>query len=382
MNILYATDFHNRANSGITFAVNELAGQAQVGLAPGGSVNLLSIGETDISIPPGVRHLTAPPSTGPMRLWRFASSYGPMCEAAIRREDVSIVHIHGLWMYPSFAAARAAQRQAIPTVLTNHGAIQWALRQPGSLGAAKKRLYMTLMKDRLLRKITVQHAITQLDRDALFSVFPHGRIEVVPNFVDVRKVDKDLGSAEMPNSDPYVLFFGRLHPTKGVDVLIEAFDRAAIPRGWRLVIAGPAVDRSYSDRLRRLIAASPRADRIELRGPVWEAPEKYRLMRDAWVTVVPSHTEAISLVNLESSACRTPTITTRATGLTDWMEGGGVLTEPAVGPLAAALSASSCWSTSERMQRGLLSRQLIERRYSAGVVIPRWMDLYRSLHRS
>jgi len=136
MNILYATDFHNRANTGIAFVVNELAEQTLAGLSPSGSVNLLSIGETDIAVRPGVRHQRIEPSTGPGRIWRFASSYGPTCENTIKREKISIVHIHGIWMYPQFAAARAAQRLAVPTVLTNHGHVEWALRQPGVLQAA------------------------------------------------------------------------------------------------------------------------------------------------------------------------------------------------------------------------------------------------------
>jgi glycosyltransferase involved in cell wall biosynthesis len=113
---------------------------------------------------------------------------------------------------------------------------------------------------------------------------------------------------------------------------------------------------------------------------VWDPAAKYRLMRDAWVTIVPSHTEVVSLVNLEASACFTPTITTTATGLTDWTEGGGLLVEPDLGPVTQALSEAARWSDQERQQRGLASRRLVEQRYSATAVMPRWMDLYRSLH--
>jgi glycosyltransferase involved in cell wall biosynthesis len=285
-------------------------------------------------------------------------------------------------MYPQLAAASAAQRLAIPTVLTHHGHVQWALRQPDMLGATKKRLYMALVKDRLFRRITVQHAITEQERDILYSFFHYSRIEVVPNFVDVDNVDRALVSVAPRDSEPYVLYIGRLHPTKGIDVLIEAFGRALIPPDWRLLIVGPAVDSTYADRLRRSIAASPRRSRIELRGPVWDASEKYQLMRDAWVTVVPSpwHTEVITLVNLEASACATPTITTKVTGLKDWREGGGLLIDSGPNALTAALSEVAHWSDQERQQRGVASRRLIERRYSAEAVMPRWLELYRSLH--
>jgi glycosyltransferase involved in cell wall biosynthesis len=181
------------------------------------------------------------------------------------------------------------------------------------------------------------------------------------------------------DSGPYVLFIGRLHPTKGLDMLIEAFGRAKLPGSWRLLIVGPPVDQRYAAQLRQAIAVNPRAGRIELMEPVWDTAAKYALMRNARVTVVPSHSEVISLVNLESSACSTPTITTRETGISDWMEGGGLLVEAAVQPITAALSASACWSDEERIQRGAASRRLIEERYSAAANMPRWMELYRSL---
>ena len=380
MNILYATDFHNRANSGIAFAANELAGQIREKVPQQrGSVSLLSVGDTDISVPEGVQHLKTAPANGPARIWRYAPDYRAVCERIIREESVSVVHIHGIWMYPQLAAARAAQRAGIPTVLTNHGGIQWALKQPFGLGAAKKRLYVTIMRDSLLRRITVQHAITPLERDALFSVFPHPRIEVVPNFVDVTRFDRIQPEATPERGDRYVLYLGRLHPTKGVDTLIEAFSRAAIPGDWRLLIVGPEVDPSFGVKIRSLIAASPRRDRIALTGPVWDTALKYRLLRRAWIAAVPSLTEAISLVNLEASACYTPTITTTATGLTDWTEGGGLLIETGPGPLASTLSEVGQWSDEERKQRGLASRRLVEKRYSAEVVVPRWLEIYRSL---
>src|SRR5262245_25294697 len=136
MNILYATDFHNRANSGITFAINELAGQTMAGLAPAGSVHLLSIGASDVPVRPGVHHQSAEVSRGLARIWRFAPTYRAICERTIKQDSISVVHIHGIWMYPALAAANAAQRLTVPTVLTHHGHVQWALRQPDRFGAA------------------------------------------------------------------------------------------------------------------------------------------------------------------------------------------------------------------------------------------------------
>src|SRR5687768_16264470 len=98
INVLHATDFHNRTNSGIAFAVNELAIQSARQLSPQGSVSILRIGGTDIALHQGVRHVAANPSRGPLRVWRYAPAYGRMCQHAIKSDNVSVVHIHGVWM--------------------------------------------------------------------------------------------------------------------------------------------------------------------------------------------------------------------------------------------------------------------------------------------
>ena len=378
INILHATDRHTRANTGIAFAVNEIIAQTSTKQAEC-AISLLSVGDTDIGLPSGARHFCSKPSLRASGPWRYAPGYARLCKQIVDEQKIDVVHIHGVWPHAVFAAQRAASRMGIPTVLTNHGQFTpWALRQPNMLGALRKRLYLALMTDRLFQRVSVLHAITRLDREALHGLFSRSRIEVIPNSIDLAKLD---GSAigTSPNSAPYALFVGRLHPVKGLDLLIEAFGRAALPPDYRLIIVGPEEVPDYAIFLRKLIAASSRANRIELRGSIWDAADKYALMRNAWVTVVPSHTEVMSLVNLESSGCRTPTITTRATGLFDWEDGGGVLVEPTVSSIEKALSASACWSDAERYQRGQASRQLVEQRYSTTATAPRWMELYRSL---
>ena len=379
MNILHATDVHTQVNTGITFAINELVSRTLPHLSNGGSVTLLSAGQPDVQVNPAAHHITVDMAKGPARVWRYAPGYAATCDDLIRGRGIDVVHVHGTWMHPQLAAVRSAHRLGIPSVLTNHGHVQWVLQKPNGLGPMKKRLYMTLLREALFHRVTVHHAITPLDRDSILTFFPRARVEIIPNFIDISRVDSELRKAPPRDAEPYVLFVGRIHPNKGLDILLEAFARADLPSALRLLIVGPIVDQAYYAQLQQVVASHPRSDRIEFRGPVWNPVEKHALMRDAWITVVPSYTEAISLVNLESSACSTPTITTSATGLLDWTDGGGLLIEPHVDPLAAALSACAHWSREERLQRGTASRRLVEERYSASTVMRRWMDLYGSL---
>ena len=97
--------------------------------------------------------------------------------------------------------------------------------------------------------------------------WPEGKVTVLQNFAD----DVMISSAPFPSGaltnrvSPYLLFFGRLSPEKGVDVLLRAFDAAApgLPGGLRLVVAGDGPERGT---LEAIAARLPVADRIEFVG--------------------------------------------------------------------------------------------------------------------
>jgi glycosyltransferase involved in cell wall biosynthesis len=381
MNILNATDLHTRSKYGIAFAVTEIMTQTSDALSSGGVVSLISAGDSELPMPSGTVHYSAPRTLRWSGKWRYTPDYQRMCERIISEQDIAVMHIHGVWTHPTLAANRAALRRGIPTVLTNQGQLTpWALAQPGALGSLRKQLYLKLMNKSFFKTISVWHAVTPLERDELNELFPGCRIEVIPNAIDLSQADKEIASRPAPTVDsPYILFVGRLHPKKGVDLLIEAFNQAIIPSDWRLMIVGPAEDPKYVKQLHRAASAGARASAIEFREPIWDPGEKYALMRGSTVVVVPSYSEVVAFVNLEAAACGTPTITTPPTGLSDWQDGGGLLVEPTVEALTSALTVCGRWSDQERKQRGEASRRLVEQRYSTAATSRRWIELYSSL---
>jgi glycosyltransferase involved in cell wall biosynthesis len=108
-----------------------------------------------------------------------------------------------------------------------------------------------------------------------------------------------------------LLFVGRVHPEKGLDLLIRAVSSLSREqlKGWRLVIVGPSEVRlggggeDYRKHLQAL--AAPVADLIDWIGPVFDSAELAGYYRRAAVFVYPSlanRGETFGLAPLEAMA--------------------------------------------------------------------------------
>ena len=245
----------------------------------------------------------------------------------------------------------------------------------------KKLAYWRLLAYPAFRRVGVIHAITPREREELAGQFPGQRFAVIPNAIDLAEADAALSNpaaAGPPPKRPYILFLARLHPKKGVDLLLEGLARARGGRDFELVVVGPDHDPAYTRQLQSQAAALGLAARVRFPGPVF-GPEKWRLYQEAWGFVLPSRSEVVGIVNLEAAAAGTPVVTTHTTGLADWTEGGGILINPRVDEVTAALEEVCAWSRAERDRRGRALQNLVAERYSWQAVGLRWLELYASL---
>jgi glycosyltransferase involved in cell wall biosynthesis len=305
--------------------------------------------------------------------WHF--SQRSFLSEQITAFNPDLVHIHGVFTFVQVNAVRAANRAGIPILVSPHGMLEtWLWRQKGLAYYYLKRLYWKMVVEPVIRQANFLHSITQQETETLRYEFPGVAQVRISNAIDISEYSATQAE---PEEDRYLLFVGRLHPKKGIDVLINAFKQANIPN-IRLIIAGPGFDVVYTRELSLLVEKLELADRVSFVGPIY-GEEKNRLLRRAWATVVPSFSDVVALVNLESAANYTPTITTTTTGLGDWEDGGGVLVEPDVNSVSSAIRKVCKWSIEKRMESGKQAREFVEQRYSWKTICGRWIQAYRMI---
>jgi glycosyltransferase involved in cell wall biosynthesis len=377
MNIIHIADDLSNAGFGVATVVNQ---QSNYLAKQGIPINIGYVRNDPIAFAEeieGTQYAPAPFS----KRWGWSAHLMGRLGNYFDEHNASVVHIHGVWLAIQWFAAQAAQRQNIPFVLTEHGMLSpWLWHHKGSLGLLKKTLYWRTLACRAFRHATVIHALTDYGKQYLAELFPQARIEVIPNGISLELVDQALQQLDgLRVSDrPYILFMGRLDSQKGIDLLIQAFARAQLPQDWQLLIAGPYTDRDYQTALLKQCQQSHITERVQFLGGVYGL-DKWKLYQQAHVVAAPSRFEGVSMVNLESSACSTPTITTRLAGVSHWEQGGGIIIDADADQLATQLKFACSWTDRERLERGKASRQLIESYYDWNVVIQQWLSLYHSL---
>jgi glycosyltransferase involved in cell wall biosynthesis len=376
--VLHVTEDHSAANTGISSAVDGLTRCVPAEIRP----TIACMGEETIPVRPGVDLITFP-TGGLAQAWRYSSGSAAALARAISESDV--VHLHGLWMWVQWAAAREAARQQKPLVVSPHGMLEpWIWQRQSAPNRLKKYLYWHAVAYPAFRHARLIHALTALEARTLGGYFPaHSqRTLLIPHGIDLGAADAALAGLP-PRQDgesPYLLFLGRLHPVKAIHLLLRAFARLP-DNPFVLILAGPtqAIEMAYAESLRSLAAELNLGERVVFTGPV-QGQAKWRLYRDAWAFCLPSFSEVIGMVNLEAAAARTPVITSYESGVVEeWDQEGGLRVHPQEESILEGLRQALAWSAAEREKRGLALRALVERQYGWERVGKEWAGAYQSL---
>lgn len=290
-------------------------------------------------------------------------------------DHVDVVHIHGLWNRVVWAAARAARRAQVPYVLSPRGMLQGAALAHRSW---RKRIAHAAIEHRTIEGAALLHATSSAERDTLRMMFPASHVALIPNGIEVgqRRTSAGLPLTGSIGDEPFVLFVGRLHGIKRLDLLIDAFDIVKRTHTEAvLIVAGPDEQGLWHGLMQRHphLAAD-----VRWIGPV-DPAARDALMGQARALVVCSDSESFGMTVLEAMAVACPVVVTTTCGWEEIEhEGAGVRVEQSADAIAGAL----CRLLANRdlaLSMGERGRELALRCYTWSAVADRFAACYREI---
>lgn len=244
-----------------------------------------------------------------------AFGYTPGLLEELRRFDPDIIHVHGLWMYPSVAATLHPKKKA-KFVISPHGMLDpWAIKN----SRTKKAIASALFEKRHLLNADCVIALGDSERVSIRRYGLTSPIAVIPNGVDLFEHDDQShqGTPEwrkmLPSEARTLLFMGRLHHKKGLEPLLEAWARIVkddFPksRNWHLVIAGWDQN-NYREKLEHIVEKNDHLKRIHFVGPLM-GEDKIASLNHSDAFILPSFSEGLPMSVLEAWSHGLPVLMT------------------------------------------------------------------------
>ncbi len=295
--------------------------------------------------------------------WTYDASSNPMVEAvsgtlaeAVAKFRPHIIHDHGIWLPHNHYVADTCKSSAIPRVVSPRGMLMpWALKHK----AWKKGVAWWLYQRRELFSAQGLHATAKPEAEHLRALGYKGPIVISPNGVHLPEV-KTRGPREP--GDRTLLYLGRIHPKKGLPLLVEAFAQAA-PANWRVKVIGPD-EGGHLAELQKLVKAA-RLEHCWHFHPEVSDQQKWRELAEADLFVLPTYSENFGIVVAEALAAEVPVITTVGTPWLNLDEKGcGWCVQPQANDLAFALSQATRLNNLELAEMGKRGRAWMKDEFS------------------
>lgn len=299
----------------------------------------------------------------------------------IRRFDIA--HVHAVWNFPSFYTMRAAAAAGVSYMVAPQGSLEpWAL----AAGSPMRRAYARHIEGPLIRRASGMQALTQ-DEARQFEQFGYdGPISIIPNGVAPDWLTPERGSLardlDLPEGAQTLLFLSRVHPKKGLDVLLRGFASfATAAPNVTLVVAGDDSGSGYLDAMKQLVMDLGISQKCRFLGEV-AGTHKRRVLAGADAFALTSHSEGLPVALLEAMACALPVLITPGCNLPEVAEAdAGVVIRPAGDAVAAGLCALFA-SDADLRRRGTNGRALIATRFTWPHIARQTLAAYTALTRS
>jgi len=262
--------------------------------------------------------------------WHFSPKMAQEIKKQLPKFDYVIINV--IWNYPTLVAAKWCRKYRIPYIIEPHGALYpYAMHKK----YWKKVVYFNLFVRNILKRAS---AIFYTTHDELLKTHHYlglkNRAVIVPNGLHLAEFNNLPIKSDLIDSYPQlknkriVLYLGRMHQKKGLDLLIKAFAQLTKEeKNIFLLIVGND-EGGYIRKVHRWIKAENITDKVLFTG-LLIGREKLAAYCGSDVFVLPSYNENFGMTVVEAMACGVPVVISDQVGLYEEVKRGkaGIITK-------------------------------------------------------
>jgi glycosyltransferase involved in cell wall biosynthesis len=266
----------------------------------GNEIRLHTLGENSDNIKDDYHLLIHPKSRYLKMLGRSRSLYRSLKESV---QFLDILHSHSLWTLPTLYPAWAVRNTSCLHVISPRGTLsEWTLAK----SRWKKKAMWWLASRQALQTSACLHATAESEYIDIRNQGLTAPVAVIPNVVTIPSSKRYRASASVYKK---LLFLSRIHPKKGVDILLRAWKnvQSRFPY-WRLEIVGPDND-GYLYNMKEL-ARILEVERVTFTGGLI-GEKKANAFETADLFVLPTHSENFGIAVAEALSYSVPAIVSK-----------------------------------------------------------------------
>ena len=286
-----------------------------------------------------------------------------------------IIHLQGIWMYHSWVALKYKQKHSDTVIIIEpHGMLDpWAVKN----SAWKKKIVGHLFEYKNLRTADCIHALCQSEKESIRAFGLKNRVEIIPNGIDIKN------TLEAENKKNIIQYIGRIHPKKGIDLIIDAVKlihdtNSQLISQWKIRIAGWDQN-NYQKELENKVHKYGIEKYIEFSGPRF-GMDKEKDLIESKAFILPSYSEGLPMSILEAWSYGLPVIMTEYCNLPEgFSSGAAIKVDTNAMSVAKGLNSIMTASADELKIMGTNARELVSNSFTWSKIAEDTIKMYKSL---
>ena len=224
--------------------------------------------------------------------------------------NFDLIEVSAMWQWIQINVKNFCNKNKIPYIIIPHNSLsQYTVNLKKKF---HKKIFWELFIKETVRKSSALRFLTEEERELSLNSTLSMPSFIVPNGVDINKYKNDpklkfslRRSLRIKNNDIVLLFVGRIHPDKNIELVIKALSRIKQNIPFVLILIGPVVDKNYYKFLNRMIDDGKLKNKIKWLHyiPNYEMFKYYSI---ADMLILISKFEGLSMASIEALASGLP----------------------------------------------------------------------------